>query len=326
MAVNSQKLKLLHLMKMLNEKTSATHGLTMSGILKELEARGVKAERKSVYRDIESLREFGFDVKVLQRSPAEYALVSRELEVDDLRIVADALQSSAELTQRKADSIVRRLKGLAPEHDRARLDGRLNVAGRIKMQGDSSFAKIDRINDAIAAKRKVSFRYFHYDAAKQKVMRPGNERYVEAPVEVLCVKGAYYLVTVGDAEGAYSFYRLDHMDYVEVSDEPAERVAFDGDANLKLVERALLGGEGADAIEAELIVESSAMDAVIDRFGLDVDATAQGDGRALVKVPVVAGPAFYGWLSSLCGAARVVSPASLAEGYKAHLRAALNAC
>ena len=323
--VNVQKLKLLYLMKMLREKTSAEQGLTMSAILKELEACGIKAERKSVYRDIESLREFGFDVKVLQRAPAEYALASRELDACDLRDIACAIQSSAELTQRRADALVRRLKGLAPECDRAKLDGRIQVAGRVKVQGDSAFAKIDRIGDALASKRKVSFRYFRFDAAKQKAMRPGNERYVETPLDLVCSKGSYYLVAAGAAEGELAAFRVDRMDYVEVCDEPARRVSYDGSFDLEAFEDSLLGGDPQCAIEATFLAADEAMDAVIDRFGADAEVFAGEEGRAQVTARVVAGPALYGWLACLGGKVRVVSPASLAEGYRAHLRRALEA-
>ena len=52
MAVNRQKLKLLYLMRMLEEETDAEQGLTMSQILERLEAQGITAERKGIYRDI----------------------------------------------------------------------------------------------------------------------------------------------------------------------------------------------------------------------------------------------------------------------------------
>ena len=323
--VNVQKLKLLYLMKMLCTKTSASQGLTMSAILKELEACGIKAERKSVYRDIESLREFGLDVRVLQRAPAEYALVSRDLDACDMRDIACALQSSAELTQRRADALVRGLKLITPECDRAKLDGRIQVAGRVKVQGDSAFAKIERINDALASKRKVSFRYFRFDAAKRKAMRPGNERYVETPLDLVCSKGSYYLVAAGASEGELAAFRVDRMDYVEVCDEPAEHVSYDGSFNLEAFENSLLGGEPECAVEATFSAADEAMDAVIDRFGADVEVSAGEDGRAQVTARVVAGPALYGWLACLGGKVRVVSPASLAEGYRAHLERALEA-
>lgn len=182
MAANLQKLKLLYIAKMLVEETDAVAGLTMAQILERLEAHGITAERKSVYRDIESLREFGLDIQTFQRAPLEYALVTRSIELDDLMLIVDAVQSSRHLTKRKSDALVRSIKRLAPKRERDLLDRHLSVSGRIKIQGDSLLYNVDRILEAIAGKRKVSFRYFSYNAAKEKVMRRSGERYVETPV------------------------------------------------------------------------------------------------------------------------------------------------
>ena len=156
MAANLQKLKLLYIAKMLVEETDAVAGLTMAQILERLEAHGITAERKSVYRDIESLREFGLDIQTFQRAPLEYALVTRSIELDDLMLIVDAVQSSRHLTQRKSDALVRSIKRLAPKRERDLLDRHLSVSGRIKIQGDSLLYNVDRILEAIAGKRKVS--------------------------------------------------------------------------------------------------------------------------------------------------------------------------
>ena len=165
MAVNRQKLKLLYLMRMLEEETDAEQGLTMSQILERLEAQGITAERKGIYRDIEALREFGLDVRTYQRAPVEYALERRDFAFHELLLLVDAVQSSRFLTQRKSDALVEAVKRLASARQCALLDKRLHVEGRIKMQNESVFHSVDRIQEAIAQKRQISFVYFKYDAA-----------------------------------------------------------------------------------------------------------------------------------------------------------------
>lgn len=54
---NKAKLKTLYVKQILEEETDAEHGLSMRQIIERLEQFGVKAERKSVYRDIEVLLE-----------------------------------------------------------------------------------------------------------------------------------------------------------------------------------------------------------------------------------------------------------------------------
>lgn len=68
---NKAKLKILYVKQILEEETDAEHGLSMRQIIERLEQFDIKAERKSVYRDIEVLREFGCDIRPYQRNPVE---------------------------------------------------------------------------------------------------------------------------------------------------------------------------------------------------------------------------------------------------------------
>ena len=192
MAVNRQKLKLLYLMRMLEEETDAEQGLTMAQILERLEAQGITAERKGIYRDIEALREFGLDVRTYQRAPVEYALERRDFAFHELLLLVDAVQSSRFLTQRKSDALVAGVKRLATKRQRKLLDKRVHVEGRIKMQNESVFYSVDRIQEALAGKRKISFTYFKYDAEKRKKLQHDGRRYVETPVQLVYSEGYYY--------------------------------------------------------------------------------------------------------------------------------------
>ena len=85
MAGESQKLKLLNLAKMLYERTDESHGLTCPEIIAGLAEAGIEAERKSVYRDLDALRDFGLDIAKLPTYPVSYALVSRTFTAAELR-------------------------------------------------------------------------------------------------------------------------------------------------------------------------------------------------------------------------------------------------
>jgi len=71
-----KKLKLLHIMQMLYERTNADMGITTDEILRELERRGIRCERKSIYADIRLLREFGLPIQGERGRGARYRLTS----------------------------------------------------------------------------------------------------------------------------------------------------------------------------------------------------------------------------------------------------------
>ena len=60
---SNQKLKLIYLAKLMQEKTDDEHGLTMPEIIHELYLCGIKAERKSIYDDFEALSTVGMDIE-----------------------------------------------------------------------------------------------------------------------------------------------------------------------------------------------------------------------------------------------------------------------
>lgn len=84
------KIKVLYLLKILQEETNAEHGLTMSQIIERLDAYGIPAERKSIYSDLDILREFDIDIKTYQRNPVEYAIERRDFSIGELMLMVDA--------------------------------------------------------------------------------------------------------------------------------------------------------------------------------------------------------------------------------------------
>lgn len=77
------KVKVLYLLKILREETNAEHGLTMPQIIQKLAEHGVSAERKSIYADLDALREFGVDVRTYRTSPVEYGIVPDEFSLEE---------------------------------------------------------------------------------------------------------------------------------------------------------------------------------------------------------------------------------------------------
>ena len=58
----NQKLKLLYIMEIFLRETDEHHSINASEIVKKLAERGIVTERKSVYRDIDILVDFGMDI------------------------------------------------------------------------------------------------------------------------------------------------------------------------------------------------------------------------------------------------------------------------
>ena len=80
-----QKLKLLYIIRMLEEHSDEVHPLSTAQIVERLDAEGIHSERKSIYDDMEKLADFGYDIiKVHSRQGGGYYLGSRDFELPEL--------------------------------------------------------------------------------------------------------------------------------------------------------------------------------------------------------------------------------------------------
>lgn len=318
-ARNIQKLKLLHLYRMLERETDAQQGLTMAEILVRLEEQGIAAERKSIYRDIETLREFGFDVRTYQKSPVEYALVREGLSLSEIALLVDAVQSSRFLSERTSKRLVAGIKSVVSEREQAALDRRVHVQGRIKRQSESVFRNVDIVHEALQARRKVQFVYFKYGPDLEPVLQHEGQAYVLTPVRLVYSEGFYYLVTYSDAHKDFVTFRLDRMRQLQVAEEPATRnsaIANWAFANAGLQSFGMMDGK---VVKPTLRVREGFMDAVVDRFGTDVQPRPTSGGCAEVRVAVNKSPQFFAWIAGMDGGITLAGPPSLVEEYHAWL-------
>ena len=283
MGTENQKLKLLYLMQMLYDETDETHGLSTPELIEGLAERGIAAERKAIYRDLEALRAFGLDIARLPTRPATYGLARRTFSGPELMLLTDAVQSSRFLTQRMANRLAAGVASLGSRHQVRSLKKHVHVEGRIKMQNESVFHHVDTIHEALAARRKVAFRYVKYDAEKRPVAQKDGRLYCETPVHLVYSDGFYYLIAYNEKHESFPTYRLDRMQGLRITDEPSARneaiATFDAEAYSART-FSMFGGE---VRRVTLRVEEPVMGALIDRFGKDVETAlvedeADGEG------------------------------------------------
>lgn len=129
---SSQKQKLLHVADILNKKTDEQHPLTADEIVAELEKRGIFAERKSVYSDIQELRDFGLDILKTRSVKSGFYLVSRDWDPVEIRLLCDAVLSAEFITGNKSRELVDNLCGSLSENQGAEIKKQLFLENRKK--------------------------------------------------------------------------------------------------------------------------------------------------------------------------------------------------
>ena len=103
-----QKMRIFALKSILERETDDTHGITMERILQILKYEyGIEAERKSIYDDLNVLR----DSEILEVSPPqgkkrEYFVTDRTFQLPEIKMIIDSIQSSKFLSEKRSRDLI----------------------------------------------------------------------------------------------------------------------------------------------------------------------------------------------------------------------------
>ena len=312
---DKQKLKLMYLIKLFEERTDVSHGLSMTDIIEALSEEGITAERKSIYADISALNEFGFDiVKDNEGKACVYKLVERDFEIAELKLLVDAVQSSKFITESKSNKLIKKIEGLASNNEAKSLHRQVYVANRIKTTNESVYYNVDDIQKAIAENHKVSFQYFQWNPNKEKELRHNGMRYEISPWALTWDDENYYMVGYDSKERKIKHYRVDKMLKIEImADSKREGKALFKDMDMAVYSKKIFGMFGGVEETVVLECKNGISGVIIDRFGTEVDIIKRAADSFTVRVNVQISPQFLGWVFSLGENIKIISPDSVIE-------------
>ncbi len=318
----NQKLKLLVLLRFLEEKSDEDHPVRLRDLLEELEKHDIRAERKSIYSDLEALREAGYEI--LQENGA-YWLSGRRFELAELKLLVDSVQASRFITRKKSGELISKLESLTSVGEARQLQRQVYVLNRVKTMNESIYYNVDGIHAAIARGRQIRFRYFDYDVRKEKVYRRGGGDYQVSPFALTWAEENYYLVAYSAEAGQLRHYRVDRMSDLRETEEPSEGAeTFRAEEIARYTTRVFGMFRGKEQ-QLRLRFHRHLAGAVLDRFGRDIILVPDGEEHFTFTVLVAVSPQFYGWLCGFGGEAAIVSPPEAAEDFRNYLKGILEA-
>ena len=145
---SNQKVKLLVLAWQLLKKGDEDHPISTPALIQVLEREGIPAERKSIYTDMETLRDFGLDVQLRKGKAGGWFIGAREFELPELKLLVDAVQSSRFISRKKSQALIGKLEGLTSEHQARQLRRQVYVDRRVKTENESVYYAIDKLHTA----------------------------------------------------------------------------------------------------------------------------------------------------------------------------------
>lgn len=307
-----QRVRILHVLQLLWEQSDEKHPITASEFLRRLEEKGIRCERKTIYSDLKDLDEFGFDVIRTQKGAY---IGKRDFELPELKLLADAVQSSKFITEKKSDELIDKLSLLLSSEERRQLKSRVMVRNRVKNMNESIYYNVDAINEAIQSDNQIQFVYWNWNVKKETVLKHKGEPYVISPWVLMWENEKYYMVGYDNEEQKLKHFRVDKMLQIEVLCEKRQGKTVFGGIDLSSYGIENFGMFQGERETVTLCGNNELASVLIDRFGKDIWLHQRDEKHFTAVVDVVVSNQFFGWITALGGKVQIEGPQWVVDSF-----------
>ena len=313
----NQKFKLYRLAEIMLEMTDEEHYITMPEILTALEQYEIHADRKTIYNDLRDLEVLGIEVEGEAVGKGyHYHVVNRPFELPELKLLVDAIQSSKFITERKTNTLIKKLEKLLSKYEAMQLQRQVFVTGRIKTMNESIYYTVDAIHNAISENRKIYFHYFQWNVKKEMELRRGGEYYHISPWGLSWDDENYYLIGYDSETEQIKHYRVDKMLHIQMSEEKREGKEHFKKLDLAEYAKKSFGMFRGEEYQVKLRVENHLAGVIIDRFGKDVMMIPVDEEHFTVNVYVHVSKQFLAWVISIGEGIEILSPEEVVQNMR----------
>lgn len=316
------KLKLLYIKDYLEKYSDEDHPISAEVLHDMLEKNGIECERKSIYSDVQTLREYGLEIFKVRVPENGYYLGTRDFEEPQLRLLIDAVQAASFITDKKTKELVKKIASLSSESIGRQLTKQVYIENRLKCTNEEIYYNIDVLNRAIGERKKVTFIYCKRVVSDDaKAVKVKERRHIVSPYSLIWSNDHYYLVGNYQKYDNLMHMRIDRMKKVEMLDETVRpfgevsqyRSYFDSADYVSKLFNMFSGS----LQQLDFICENSILEEIMDRFGSGAFITKCNDDthfRMRTKMAVSEG--LVSWVMQFGNKIEVLEPVSLRDKVK----------
>lgn len=286
-------------------------------------------DRRTIYKYIEDMKELGIEVSTYEDNEIGYAIITKQIEPYELRILVDSISANRFVTKKKTKDLIDKLCSMHNGYVGYRLHKEIFIDNRSKSINEEILYSVENIDEAIHKGKKISFNYYDYNYKKDLVPRlnqfTGNKKvYVATPVGLILKEDYYYVIVTHDKYPDLTNYRVDRMKNVNILDEDGKDLAQveeceRGKFNAVIYSKKSFKMFSGQDCEVILQIKPWLLNLIIDELGEDVELYKMDEQKYQAKFNAKLGIGLTKWVLQLGSDAEVISPMELRESVKKQL-------
>lgn len=323
---SDSKKKLLLIMDYLNKYSDENNPVTMADILEMLERNNISAERKSVYKDIDVLCDYGVDILKTRKSDLGwcYYIASRDFELVEIRLLIDAVQSASFITANKSKKLIKKIGSLCSESQMKKISGSVYIDNRVKGTNETIYYTIDKLSEAIENKNQVEVDYEKSRPSKKIASSQFSIKHMTLnPYALIWSGDHYYLIANNPKYDNLMHLRVDRIRKAEIVENSTQRhfsevCEYKDYFDVADYSKRLFNMYSGDLVDIKLECRNELLEQILDRFGDDASARENfdNDETFYLYTKAALSDGLISWLMQFGDSIKVLQPEGLIEKLK----------
>ena len=311
------KIKLLFLHDIFTRQTDKEHVYSANELCDLLSEYGINCERKSIYSDIEALKEYGMDIVNVRSHKRGYYLNERKFDVAEVRLLIDAVQAAKFISSKKTKALIYKIGNLLSEFQEEELREQIYVESTFKSGKEDLYEIIKSLDDAIKKAKQVQITYTKRKLENRYLKKSEGKVFIINPYSLLWSNDHYYLVCNNDKYNNLMHLRLDRITQVKLLDSPSKHFSkvskytdkFDtADYSNKIFN--MFTGESG---EIELCCDNRIIDDILEKFGDETPLKIFDENHFVFKADGELSSGLISWIMQYGADIKVLSPKNLSD-------------
>ena len=311
------KLKLLYIKDILETYSDEENVLNAGDIAQHLYELGIECERKSIYKDIDILIEYGLDIIKTSKPKTGWFIASREFEPAELRLLSDAVQAANFISKKKTRSLLEKTERLTSVENAKKLRKQVFIDSRNKCNNEEIFYSISSLDEAIKNFNKVKLTYVKRKLDNKFAATNEKKEFILSPYALIWSNDHYYLVANNEKYDNLMHLRIDRIRKVEILAETARHFSEVSDYKTSFncadyVSKTFNMFSG-NAQSTELRCRIDILEDMLDRFGEKVSIKRAESGWFYIHDDLYINDGLASWIMQFGNNIEVIYPESLRE-------------
>ena len=307
------------LLDILKKYSDQDHILSTKDLQKHLETQyGVNLERRTIYSNLEILRQAGYRISDVADNRKGYFLEERQFDKGEVLLLCNAIHASHFISQKQSKKLIDTLLETQSKYDAKEFTDKVYMPNPQKTSNKELMYNVEIVSEAIRENRTLKFTYLKY--GKDKKLEPRREEpYIVEPRYIVYADSRAYMISTSPRHEGFTHYRLDKMSNATVEKEKSRPLPKSVDAYEYARNKLFMYSGEMETVSFRC--HEKIMDQMIDIFGPEINTFSDGSEYFILNVKTSRTGALY-LAQQFMEYIELLEPQSLREEFREHLKAA----